>query len=119
MNVYELQALGLQDEDKNTLITIDYLDDQSERTLLYGYDCDRNTWHTYIKDGEIKTVIYGFNEQPYERFVEYNHHYVPNKRLYPSACDYEFCKLLKLKGVSLPFTTFEERTHKQYYGEVL
>lgn len=123
MNVYEIQMLNNIDEDKNALITIDDLDNQSERTLLYGYDCDRNTWHTYIQNGEIKTVIYGYDSE-YKDFIENrlvisNEDYIPNKRLYPSACDYEFCKLLKIKGSYLPFTGWEEREQKQYYGKVV
>ena len=119
MNIYEIQSLSIIDGKVNELITIEHMDNQSERTLLYGYDCNRNTWHTYIKDGEIKTIKYNYEELPTELLVNSNAHYIPNKRLYPSACDYEFCKLLKLKGVYLPFTGFEEREVKQYYGKII
>ena len=40
--------------------------------------------------------------------VKSNRDYVPDKRLYPEKCDYHFCKLLKEKGIDLPFTTFSE-----------
>jgi hypothetical protein len=29
-----------------------------DRTLLYGYDCDRRTWHVYQKDGHLHRAIY-------------------------------------------------------------
>ncbi|WP_316207486.1 hypothetical protein [Bradyrhizobium sp. SZCCHNR3118] len=31
---------------------------------------------------------------------------VPNKRLYPEACDFDFCMKLAALGVHLPFTTY-------------
>lgn len=40
--------------------------------------------------------------------VTSNHDYVPDKRLYPERCDYNFCLLLKERGVHLPFTTWTE-----------
>lgn len=40
-----------------------------------------------------------------------------NKRVYPEASDYEFCKKLLDIGVYIPFTTFDEnREEKQFYG---
>lgn len=119
MNIKELEALTLEEKDRSELIQINHLENQNDRTLLYGFDCDRNTWHTYIKDGEIHKVVYGYEESPKKREVYSNYEYVPNKRLYPECCDFEFCKLLKLKDVILPFTSFQERYVKQYYGKVL
>lgn len=86
------------------------LQNKTPRTLLYGYTVDRDTWHVYINyEGHIKTVKYaglaGEVEQIHPRC---NKQYVPNKRLYPAKCDYEFCKLLKEAGVHLPFTTFDK-----------
>ena len=86
------------------------------RTLLYGYTCERETFHVYLKDKQIYTVIYNVeysNGKPTPKSmrqinVKSNRDYVPDKRLYPERCDYHFCKLLKEKGVDLPFTTFSE-----------
>lgn len=33
-------------------------DQGPDRTLLYGYDCDRATWHIYQKDGELHRAVY-------------------------------------------------------------
>lgn len=81
-----------------------------DRTLLYGYDCDRRTWHIYQKDGEIHRAIYiTHNPKPeaYDHGPELDVEIlVPNKRLYPEACDFEFCKKLKQLGAWLSFTTF-------------
>lgn len=52
--------------------------------------------------------------------IEKNEYYIPDKRLYPEACDYHFCKLLKDKGVNLPFTSYNERrTKADFYGFTL
>lgn len=86
------------------------------KTLLYGYTCERKTFHVYIKNEQIYVVVY---DTEYSRgiptpknmrqiSVTSNHDYVPDKRLYPERCDYNFCKLLKEKGVQLPFTTWSE-----------
>lgn len=101
-------------------LTIDDLQDQSPRTLLYGYTCDRETWHVYILDGEIRTILYGgySDKGVYDINPENDEDYVPDKRLYPECCDEEFCTLLLERGIHLPFTTFNEnREEKQYYGK--
>jgi hypothetical protein len=81
-----------------------------DRTLLYGYDCDRRSWHVYQKDGHIHRAIYitsnrlpEVHDQNCELDAET---LVPNKRLYPEACDFEFCLKLKALGIPLPFTTY-------------
>ena len=99
-----------------------------DRTLLYGYTCDRKTFHVYLKNMEIHTVTYnvdhsGNKPRPNnmtEISVLSNRDFVPNKRLYPEACDYAFCKLLKNANIYLPFTSFNEnRPKKDFYGFTL
>ena len=61
-----------------------------DRTLLYGYTCDRKTFHVYLKDKEIHTVLYDISydgkiPKPInmtEVHVMSNRDYVPDKRLY-------------------------------------
>jgi hypothetical protein len=104
---------------ERTIIISDLVNDL-DRTLLYGYTCDRDTWHVYIKQNCIYTVIYEYEKEPVQVEVNKDEDYIPNKRLYPECCDYEFCKLLKEKGVYLPFTTWQDRDEKKiYYGKVL
>lgn len=99
-----------------------------DRTLLYGYTCDRRTFHVYLKDLKIHTVIYNVdyscdNPKPknmIEISVSSNMDYVPDKRLYPETCDYKFCKLLKNANIKLPFTAFNEnRPIQDFYGFTL
>jgi len=106
-------------EEIKKIITIDDLVNKEDRTLLYGYTCDRDTWHVYIKNNKIFSVIYTYKTKPMPIPILDNESYIPNKRLYPETCDYEFCKLLKEQGVYLPFTTWQDRPENVYYGELL
>jgi len=92
----------------------------ADRTLLYGYTCERNTWHVYMKDAIIHKVIYRYDADPVEYEVNDNYDFIPDKRLYPETCDYQFCKILHRLGHELPFTNWDdEREVKQYYGKIL
>lgn len=115
----EYQKLNGTDKIKSLVLASDLID-KSNRTLLYGYTCNRDTWHVYIEEGAIHTVWYKYKCKPEERYVADNYDYVPDKRLYPECCDYEFCKLIKEYGIDLPFTTWQDdRLVQQYYGETL
>ena len=105
-------------------LTVDDLEDKSERTLLYGYDCDRKTHHVFIQDGRIQVCKYLLNDFDDDcEFVDVtgDADYVPNKRVYPTRSDFEFCRLLCQRGVYIPFTNIDEeeskRTHiLRYFG---
>lgn len=122
---------------KQNIISVDDLFDKSNRTLLYGYTCERDTWHVYLKDGVITTLLYSkYNDnddfenehvidgETYKYVVVdvgANSDYVPDKRIYPNACDFEFCKLILENGGHLPFTgvAVDGVETKQYYGLVI
>ena len=100
------------------------------KTLLYGYTCERETFHVYIKDEKIYVVVYDVDYSSKDNIkpknmrqieVTSNHDYVPDKRLYPERCDYSFCRLLKAKGVDLPFTGWTDNidSNREYYGFIL
>jgi hypothetical protein len=127
MNKLELDSLTEVQKNKAIiyLSAEDYSYDIAEaKTLLYGYDCDRNTWHVYQNaTGEIFLYIYkglSFSRTgevleltPIKELCVTNEgigsyeELIPNKRLYPQYCDYTFCSFLKREGVHLPFTTYE------------
>ena len=127
----ELEEFKLLTEQTNDLISVNDLHNKKDRTLIYGYTCERNTFHVYLKDMQIHTVAYNTDysgDKPkVKNMVEFaiksNHDYVPDKRLYPECCDYEFCKLLKERNVRfLPFTTFDTDRHideSDFYGFTL
>lgn len=80
-----------------------------DRTLLYGYDVDRRTWHVWQKDGYLHRAIYiQSNRLPevHDQNIELDAETLaPNKRLYPEACDLEFCLKLRAFDIHLSFTT--------------
>jgi hypothetical protein len=91
-----------------------------DRTLIYGYTCNRDTFHIYLQHGGIHRVVYSppsVNEEKITRQIfmyETNtwmhaEFAVPNKRVYPAASDFDFCMLLTSKGIHIPFTVMDNR----------
>lgn len=124
MTLNELKILN----SVNDLIKVEDLSDTKDRTLLYGYTCSRETFHVYLKNNEIHVILYNedYDEENVkpknmrELFIKTNYDYIPDKRLYPEACDFSFCKLLKEKDISLPFTVFDvDRPVQDFYGFTL
>lgn len=129
MDKFEYDMLSQIERSKEEIICAEDLKPHlKDRTLLYGYTCERETFHVYLKNKEIHVVTYyndysGDERKPKnmcEIKVTANNQFVPNKRLYPQRCDYAFCKLLKLKDIHLPFTVWEdEQNKKDFYGFTL
>ena len=85
--------------------------DRSDRTLVYGYTCDRDTFHVALLGGVIHVFLYDHNNTMIwhkdEDDLQDNSEYVPNKRVYPERCDSDFVITLLHAGVDVPFTTFD------------
>lgn len=103
---------------------------KNPRTLLWGYNHRSESHHVYIEDGKIHLHVYmlsalreamlggsAFKAAQHQSGVIAIKDLLPDKRLYPEACDAEFCMLLKDRGVYLPFTKWQDREIKQFYGE--
>lgn len=94
-----------------------------DRTLLYGYTIERLTFHVYLEAGRIHKVIYDANNKHMASIAQESFPakgLVPNKRLYPEACDFRTCELLRQRGIHLPFTTFNiEREPSLWHGKRL
>lgn len=108
-------------------VSVDDLTNKRDRTLLWGYTPDRASHHVYLKDGEIHILVYNRfdglevlrHKSGHEIDVK-DDGLIPSKRLYPEACDAEFCRILKERGFHLPFTTWDDqRQEKDFYGEVI
>ena len=57
MTEQEMEMIARIDEIRNRPYRADDLKPfLKDRTLLYGYTCDRKTFHVYLKDKEIHTV---------------------------------------------------------------
>jgi hypothetical protein len=103
-------------------INVSDLNNQNDRTLIYGYDIERNDFHLYLKNGYFY-LIQG-NEEDYifirnlKDICKYS--CIPNKRIYPEFCDYEFCLILKELGIKIPFTNYKEnKKEEKFYGLIL
>lgn len=95
----------------NPTTLADELVDRTPRTLLYGYDVARNTWHVYLDAaGVLHKVVYLSDALllSHEAGRLPDASLIPDKRLYPQYCDFEACLLLQRAGVSLPFTTWSD-----------
>lgn len=119
-----------QERAYKSLLTIKNLEPFTQnRTLVYGYTCRKETFHTYLKDGEIHTVVYqtDYIERKIrpvgmrEIDVRYNSDYIPDAFAYPDLCDSTFFEQLAKAGVKLPFTMYIERrlleTYKEHGGK--
>lgn len=52
--------------------------------------------------------------------INSNDDYIPEKRLYPEICDFNFCEMLKKIGYNLPFTSWNDvRPVSKFYGLTL
>jgi hypothetical protein len=99
------------------------LENQDNRTLIWGYTIEREDFHVFLLNGEINIEVGNLKPRHQlqhwnENEVQSNSEYVPDKRVYPEACDFEFCKFLKEAGVSIPFTTWTDREPQQFYAPI-
>lgn len=121
MNREEFDSIRFKSSPSQTLNVCELIN-QQDRTLIWGYDCSsRNDHHVYLMDGLIYIITYNtltkFAAKGSRISIE---SVVPNKRIYPEACDLEFCELLLKKNVVLPFTEFSSyRKPQTFYGAVL
>lgn len=107
------------------VITPRCLSNQKNRTLLYGYTLERDTFHVYLFGGVIYRIVYKSHIDHSHDIIDFkcsssfvnNGQFIPSKRLYPERCDYEFCTLLRNAGERLPFTAYYNNIpEEQYYG---
>lgn len=108
----------------SNVITAADLTNKSNRTLLFGYTTERDTWHVYLHQSIIYACCYRYDGQPLVCSTYSNEAFIPTKRLYPTRCDFEFCCVLKRLGTDLPFTNFNVEEVSQildngYYGKTL
>jgi hypothetical protein len=115
----ELRGVGAPEP----MISVEELDGP-DRTLLYGYDVSRNTYHAHLQHGEIHLVVelgYQGRKIHTSGTTRALGDLVPNKRAYPAKTDYQFARLCAVRGVDITFTTFEDVPADQvraFYGPV-
>lgn len=95
-------------------------------TLLMGYTIERNAFHVYLdQDKKINVAVYR-NDVMIRHQVENSDGIeisalIPDKRVYPEKSNFAFCKILMLRGHSIPFASYAEAHHGNdsqpvYYG---
>lgn len=95
---------------------------QEPRTLIYGYTGSNDTFHVYLYGGAIHKVVYDFRGKLLTHKTQAEgltfSECVPDKRIYPETCDFEFCSLIRRRGVTLPFYKWnEQRALAAFYGK--
>lgn len=98
---------------------------EGDRTLLYGYNCQRETFHVYLADGLIHRLIYKSSDPciSYERGPELEASLLrPDKRGYSERCDGDFVSLMDRRGLKISLSPFNEETHaktkdNQFHGK--
>lgn len=103
-------------------ISIEDIEGAHDGTLLWGYTCDRNSFHVYLKSGQIHRVIYTFEgdvldyicgEELEAKLLS------PSKRIYPEATSFDFVIALRKADCDTPLTNFnEDREEAIWYGKV-
>lgn len=130
MNIDQLNAIKEARHTARTsrpMVSATDLSDQSDRTLLYGYNCQRETFHVYLADGLIHRLIYS-SANPcisYERGPSLEASLLaPDKRAYSERCDADFIALMDRQGLDdkislLPFNeeTYAKTKDNQFHGK--
>lgn len=83
------------------MVSIAELPKGFEGTLLYGYTCERHTFHVYVKDEVIHAVTYNFDEEIITHVSGkevYARSCFPDKRVYRQPTQFFFMDLLAKKG---------------------
>lgn len=114
----------IQQRGKSPLtISVDDFTNKKDRTLIWGYTPERDSFHVYLKDKKIHLYVYTYVEKNILKFNSGRELEVdiliPRGRVYPEASDYEFCKKLLDMGINIPFTIFDGyREEKQFHGAI-
>lgn len=120
MERIEFEQLRYVQREQDEILSVDDLVNKNPRTLIYGYTCTRDTFHVYLEGSRIHIVVYNSTTEVSEKIAENNYDFIPDKRVYPEKCDYEFCGLLRKKDINIPFTTWNDlEEEKQFYGKTL
>lgn len=96
--------------------------DSKEGTLLWGYTCERYSFHVYLKDNKIHRLIYNKTEN---KILDYicgdelkAEDLYPDKRTYPEATSYDFMMALLKAGQEPSVTRFDDnREFAHWYGK--
>lgn len=120
MNQNEYDAFRLE-EAKAAAPTVAARDvGAADRTLAYGYDVDRNSFHVYAHRGILYVRSYNHRRELLDTISGPELHAEalrPNKRVYPQYTDGHFARIMRDLGFPLSFTPWSEpKREGPYFG---
>lgn len=123
MNPTQYELLNTTIRPESQVVNAKCMYNRADRTLIYGYTADMDMLHVYIEVGAIHKVVYNFkgemllhkSEREGLQYAEC----VEAKRLCPEACDFEFCAMLKRRGITLLFYLWTNREPQAFHGKRL
>ena len=124
MNPTQYELLNTTIRPESQVVNAKCMYNQSDRTLVFGYTADKDTFHVYLEAGIIHKVVYNFRgellaHKSQSDGLQYAE-CAQAKRLYPETCDFDFCSLLKRRGISLSFYIWTaNREPAAFYGKRL
>lgn len=95
---------------KQSLHTVKATELGDPRTLLFGYNSAKNSFHVYLDGGLVHRLIYTWREEILVHCAgaEFDiRDMVPDKRVYPLDTDFEFAKRALAMGVEIPFLPWD------------
>lgn len=112
MNAEQLEKIRIiQNRDHRPKVMAAQFVAGGDRTLIYGYDVERNTFHVYVKDGMLHRFVYRDSRSAqvvvaYEATpTMHGEHMIPNKRIYWEYSDYEAIWFLATLDLPMSFTS--------------
>ena len=118
MNKQELEQLNKAENKPNVLSAAD-VKDQTDRTLLWGYTCDRHLFHVYLHKAVLHCLIYDYDQRVISHLSgEINiYDLTPDKRVHSESTDFLFAKTLRSLGAQFSLCAFDENVEKKiFYG---
>lgn len=123
---------------EDAVFDVKMLKNPTPRTLLFGYDVDRNTIHVYLDEcGHIHYLKYNYITPPNSgedatglikpvfKGIAIEHQsgsrlnaqlLIPNKRAFPCATDVEFTEIMGSLGLRITFTNNRDKQMQPFEG---
>lgn len=87
-------------------------------TQLYGYTCERRTFHVYVMGGHLHRFLYRqtggtVTDTEYDCARSFPPDFlVPDKRVYPERTSLVMARLLRQSGIDVPYTTYDDNAYE-------
>jgi len=100
-------------------------EDYPPGTLVFGYTCTRASFHVYRgTDGLIHRFVYRATDRSMD-VLSFDSapawdadRLIPDKRAYPECTPLDLASLLRVYGVDVPYTTFDDTRYDRFKDAV-